>query len=175
MIIQHPTQPGWLINTPEVERLINAPHKLILIDGSEVHPLYFTPPDFAPGDVEAVRSWAYGIINGKADDKALALDNTLWFSEAQLPLEFAADELNRWYAAGSPASPPAAQYKIANQLSQVRGETIGDTITWMAGKWQTLYASTAQLMAQRYSFIQQVTNAADIDAIKTVLVAVAMW
>lgn len=131
--------------------------------------------EYESGALDRAKAEAYQIVNDKADTKALALDNTLWFSEAQLPLEFVADEISRWYVAGQPASPPAAQYKIGNQLSQVRGESIGDTILWMAGKWQTLYSQTAQLIAQRYNFIQQVTGAATVAEIQTILESVASW
>jgi hypothetical protein len=50
MIVKHPSQPGWLIVTPEAESLLSPPYMLNM-DGSIVHPLHFTPADFLDNQV----------------------------------------------------------------------------------------------------------------------------
>lgn len=128
-----------------------------------------------PLTLEQYRQFARGVVKNKADIKALELDDVLPFDTAQLPLEFIADELNRYEVAGRPANPAAAQYKIGAGLSVVRGETVRESLEWMRGKWLALYVDAADLIAQRFDYLAQVNAAADAAAIVTVLAAVEAW
>lgn len=80
MIIQHPSQPGWLIVTPEVSRLIDVPHRLLLPDGTDIHPLHFHPPDFGPDDVSAAAAWAIDALQQwRGDQRAkMGLSSAQW-------------------------------------------------------------------------------------------------
>lgn len=128
-----------------------------------------------PLTLEQYRQFAREVVKNKADIKALELDDVLPFDTAQLPLEFIADELNRYEVAGRPANPAAAQYKIGAGLSVVRGETVRESLEWMRGKWLALYVDAADLIAQRFDYLAQVNAAADAAAIVTVLAAVEAW
>lgn len=141
MIILHPSRPGWLIGTERVIELLNAPHRLFLPDGSQVHPLHFTPPDFGPDDLEACKTWAIdAVLQGwRGDQRALmglssaqwqdlayigkALHCREWLADQSQVFEFASEAQVRGLS-----NVEMAELVISQHIAWLRGNNQIDTV-----------------------------------------------
>ena len=159
----HPTQPGWLIGTPEVERLLNALHRLIMPDGAIVHPLHFHPPDFTGADLVAAQAWAVDtVLQGwRGGQRALmGLSSAQW---QDLAYAGKAAHCREWIADQSQPfglAREAAVRGLSNlQMAQL---IIGQNNAWLDANDQIDAAYTAARAA--------IEAAEDVAAIEAVLV-----
>lgn len=167
MIVQHPDLTGWLIETPEVLRLLNAGHLLVEPDGTQVHPLHFTPVDFANDDVFGVQDYARQFVRVYALAKMALLDSDLNWGNVGTNLVMG--EAERFLLAGRPADPVAGQYAIAEKWRVRRGETLAATLNWMSDKYLVMYGSAADIIDLWNEKIAAIESAATIEEIAAVL------
>lgn len=172
-MIKHPSQPGWLIETSEIKARINAPHRLIMPDNSMCHPLHFYTPDFLPGELEKVRSWAIGEINRQAQAEVVRrgiLTNELFFAANVSDIGFLVTE---WRGEGRPSEPDPTKYYRAYREAAAYAESSDPTmtpykmlLTWEA-QWNWMRQGFADLNYTRRLALERIklaTTEADIAA-----------
>lgn len=159
MITQHPTQPGWLIVTPDIAQLINAEHRLILPDGSAVHPLHFYEPDI----VTAEQARAHGLqyLNTWRGARRAALGLTS--AEFQV-LVYTGKvlESQRWLAA------PESSFGLAAEAA-ARGISNEAMAALVLGQWSSWQAASDGIEAAYITVRAAVEGAADEAAMAAVL------
>ena len=168
-LYQHPTQPGWLIGTVEVERLLNVGHQLILPDGQQVHPLYSYPPNFLDSDLEACKTWALDYINDWADAREDTLDAKLSRSPARAI--FLNTEIVQYYNAGRPANPAANVYVMADEMAASREVTLREMLELLFAKWLTARERLSNINAIQDEATTAIEAAATIADIAAILAA----
>ena len=167
MIVQHPNLTGWLIETPEVLRLLNAGHLLVLPDGSQVHPLHFTPVDFANDDIAEARVWAITAVDDWADAREDTLDAKLSKSPARAI--FLNTEIVQYFNAGRPATPSGNIYVMANSRAVRKNIPLRTVLENRLAKWISVRAMIATLDDALEEAIEAIEAAATIDDIAAIL------
>ena len=166
-LYQHPTQPGWLIGTAEIERLLNVDYLIVLPDGAQVHPLYFQPVDFGPEDLAGAQDYAKQFVRVYALAKMALLDSDLNWGNVGTNLVMG--EAERFLLAGRPANPALAQYAIAEKWRVRRGETLAATLNWMADKYLVMYGEAANIIDLWNEKIAAIEAAVTVEDVAAVL------
>lgn len=161
MIVQHPARSGWLIVTPGIEQLLNVEHRLILPDGSAVHPLYFHPADFEPGELDKLKAWALDYLNTWRGARRAALGLTpAAFQE--LVYTGKVLESQRWLAA------PESSFGLAAEAA-ARGLTNEQMASLVIGKWAAWSAGSDGIEAEYITARAAVSLAESVEEIAAVL------
>lgn len=159
MIVQHPTRPGWLIVTPEIGQIINAEHRLILPDGSVVHPLHFTESDILT--VEQARVYGSQYLNTWRGRQRAALGLTsAEFQE--LAYTGKALECQRWQAA------PESAFGLAKEAA-ARGLTNEAMATLALTQWAAWQAGSDTIEADYITARAAVLAAGTVEEIAEIL------
>jgi hypothetical protein len=114
------------------------------------------------------------LVKRKAEDKLDALDET--FVGGSLVQDFMTQEVVYYEIEGRPAAPTAGTYSSAATLQTIRGDaTLRDTLEWMRTKYIALKTAANAIIGQRFDYLDQIDNAADIPALEAIVTAVEAW